>query len=78
MTNKGNFGIIEPRNVILVCNSMFVSVIYSLVLLKCTKNSNDLKSNMATIEFPKMLSLIYWYSSQKFRATNQSKETSDG
>ena len=78
MTNKGNFGIIEPRNVILVCNSMLVSVIYSLVLLKCTKNSNDMKSNMATIESPKMLSLIYWYSSQKFRATNQTKETSDG
>ena len=58
MTNKGNFGIIEPGKLILVCNSMFVSVIYSRVHLKCTQNSHDLKSNMATIESPKMLSLI--------------------
>ena len=73
MTNKGNFGIIEPRKLIFVCNSMFVSVIYSLVHLKCTQNSHDLKSNMATIESPKMLSLINWYSSQKILATNQTK-----
>ena len=64
MTNKANFGIIEPRRLIFVCNSMFVSVIYSLVHLKCTQNSHDLKSNMATIESPKMLSLINWYSSK--------------
>ena len=73
MTNKGNFGIIEPKKLIFVCNSMFVSVIYSLVHLKCTQNSHDLKSNMATIESPKMLSLINWYSSQKILATNQTK-----
>ena len=65
MTNKGTFGIIGPRQLILVCNSMFMSVIYSLVHLKCTQNSHDLKSNMATIESTKMLSLIKWYSSQK-------------
>ena len=42
MTNKGNFGIIKPRKLIFVCNSMFVSMIYSLVHLKCTQNSHDL------------------------------------
>ena len=71
MTNKGNFGIIESRKLIFVCNSMFVSVIYSLVHLKCTQNSHDLKSNMATIEL--LLSLMNWYSSQKILATNQTK-----
>ena len=73
MTNKGNFGIIEPGKLIFVCNSMFVSVIYSLVHVKCTQNSHDLKSNMATIASPKMLSLINWYTSQKILATNQTK-----
>ena len=65
LTNKGTFGNIGPRKLILVCNSMFMRMIYSLVHWKCTQNSHDLKSNMATIESPKMLSLINWYFSQK-------------
>ena len=73
MTNKGNFGIIEPRRLIILCNSIFVGVIYSLVHLICTQNSHDLKSNMATIESPKVLYLISWYSSKNIRATNQTK-----
>ena len=78
MTNKGNFGIIEPRKLIFVCNSMFMSVIYSRVHLKCTQNSHDLKSNMATIETPKMLSLINWYSSQKILPQIKRKAKCDG
>ena len=78
MTNKANFGIIEPRRLIFVCNSMFVSVIYSLVHLKCTQNSHDLKSNMATIESPKMLSLINWYSSKKIVPQIKWKAKCDG
>ena len=45
--NKHNFGIINPMKLILVPNSMFLSMIYSLVYLKCTQRSHDLESNMA-------------------------------
>ena len=46
--NKHNVGIIKPKKVILVCNSMFLCMIYSLVYVKCTQMSHDLKLNMAT------------------------------
>ena len=54
--NKYSRGIIELKKVILVSNSMFFSMIYSLVHLKNAhivhmtwqKSSHDLKSNMAT------------------------------
>ena len=50
MKNKYNFGVLEPRKVILLYNSIFLSMIYSLVHLKYAQRSQDLKSNMAATQ----------------------------
>ena len=60
MENKYYCGIIELKKVIFLSNSMFLSMIYSLVHLKCTQNSHDLESTPKTQNQDQVWPWYHW------------------